>query len=423
MTMAGAFLGGASGRLLPAAIPLRFFTSAVVFHVLGWLALAFAPGDWLAFRGGLGWPLAALHLFTLGVLAMTAIGAAAQLLPVATRQLPVGERALAWTWRIYTPGVVLLALGMGLVQPALLALGGVAISVTLATWAVLVARNLLRARGMPGVCAHAWSALGSLALLLASALLLAGMWLGLPAPGRQLMLPLHVLFAPFGFMGLLALGLSYLLVPMFVLSQPPRERVQLASCALLVAALLLAGVAVFGIAPGVLRALAWTAGLAGVLLHLLEMRRALTTGMRKELGRSFVLVKLSWGALLATFVAGGVLWSGADVPRAEPAFVLALLAWLLTFVLGILQRILPFLASLHAAAGKRRGPTASSLTHERALKLHFRCHLVALAGMAFAVALDSTLLARAACLVGLAGAIAFAAFHLHLLRKLRAAGV
>jgi hypothetical protein len=423
VSVAGAFLGGASGRLLPAAVPMRFFGAAVGYHLLGWLVLAIAPGDWLAFRGGLGWPLAALHLFTLGVLGMTALGAAAQLLPVATRQSPVGARALALVWGLYTPGVGLLALGMGLALPPLLAIGAVAVAVALATWAALAARHLRGARGMPGVCAHAWSALASLFLLLASALLLAAAWLGWNVPGRQFTLPLHLLFAPFGFMGLLALGLSYLLVPMFALSPPPGEATQLASCACIVAALLLAAAAVFGLLPDLARALAWTFGATGVLLHLHLMRRALATGMRKELGRSFVLVKLAWGALLATIVLGGVLWTGLDLPRAEAGFALALLAWLLTFVLGILQRILPFLGALHAAAGKRRGPTASMLTHDKALKAHFRCHLAALAGLALAIVLDAAWLARGAAVIGLAGAVAFAVFHLHLLRKLRAAGV
>ena len=423
MSLAGAFLGGANGRLLPASLPFRFFGAAVAYHVLGWLVLALAPGDWLGFRGGLGWPLAALHLFTLGVLGMTALGAATQLLPVATRQAPVGARALAWIWGLYTPGVALLALGMGLALPPLLAVGGLAVAAALATWATLAATHLRGARGMPGVCAHAWSALVSLFLLLASALLLGAAWLGWDVPGRQLTLPLHLLFAPFGFMGLLALGLSYVLVPMFALSQPPSEATQLASCGCIVAALLLAAAAVIGVLPDLSRALAWTLGSTGVLLHLHLMRRALATGMRKELGPSFLLVKVAWGALLATLVLGGVLWTGLDVPRAQAGFALALLAWLLTFVLGILQRILPFLGALHAAAGKRRGPTATMLTHAKALKVHLRCHLAALAGLALAIVLDASWLARAAAFAGLAGAVAFALFHLHLARKLRAAGV
>ena len=61
-TPAGAFIGGAKGRLLPASIPLRFFGAAVLFHLLAWPALAFGAAHWSQFGGGLGWPLAALHL-------------------------------------------------------------------------------------------------------------------------------------------------------------------------------------------------------------------------------------------------------------------------------------------------------------------------------------------------------------------------
>ncbi|HJV59464.1 MAG TPA: hypothetical protein VJ743_00905, partial [Albitalea sp.] len=181
MSAAGsAFLGGARGRLLPASIPLRYFGAAVAFHLLAWLALGASADQWPDFSGGLGWPLAALHLMTLGVLGMMALGAAAQLLPVATRQAAPPHRVLAAVWWLYTPGVALLSLGMGLAQPALLAAGAAAVAVSLAGWGAIVARHLHGARGMPGVVAHGWTALLALALLLASALALVGGWLGVP---------------------------------------------------------------------------------------------------------------------------------------------------------------------------------------------------------------------------------------------------
>jgi hypothetical protein len=358
VTAAASFLGGAGGRLLPLGIPLRFSLAAAVYHVLGWLALAACAGDALAFRGGLGWPLAALHLFTLGVFGMTALGTGAQLLPVATRQSPVGERALKAIWWLYVPGVAAVALGMGASLPALLAGGAVCVALALIAWTALVARHLVGARGMPGVTAHAWVALGSLGVLLASALLLAAGWMGWPAPARQPLLALHLVFAPFGFMGMLALGLSYILVPMFALAHPPRAAAQLASCALLAAGLGLAALSLLAPHAPWLRALAWACGVAGVLLHLHLMRAALAEGMRKELGRSLVLVKLAWAALLLALVAGGLAWAGVDLPRLHAWVGLALLAWLLSFVLGMLQRILPFLAALHAAAGSDADPPA-----------------------------------------------------------------
>jgi hypothetical protein len=307
---------------------------------------------------------------------------------------------------------------MGTALPALLAGGAVCIAVALLAWTALVARHLVGARGMPGVTAHAWVALASLWVLLASALLLAAGWLGWPAPPRQSMTALHLLFAPFGFMGMLALGLSYILVPMFALAHPPRAAVQLGSCALLAAGLGLGALSLLALDSAWLRAVAWSCGVAGVLLHLHLMRGALAAGMRKELGRSFVLVKLAWAALVLALLLGGLAWAGVDLPRREAWFGLAVLAWLLGFVLGMLQRILPFLAALHAAAGRRRGPTASSLTHEGSLRVHFFCHVGAFLLLALALALDIAALARLGAVAGLAGAVAFAGFCWHLVRRL-----
>ena len=113
---AGAFLGGAAGRLLPASIPFRFFATAVAYHVLAWLALLAGARDAPRFAGGLGWPLAALHLVTLGVVVMTAIGASLQLLPVATLQPVRAQRWASALWWLYTPGVAAVALGMVLLS-------------------------------------------------------------------------------------------------------------------------------------------------------------------------------------------------------------------------------------------------------------------------------------------------------------------
>ncbi|MBI5275843.1 MAG: hypothetical protein HY854_05230 [Burkholderiales bacterium] len=404
MTSAAAFLGGANTRLLPAAIPLRFFGAAIVFHVLGWLALLASAPQWIEFRGGLGWPLAALHLFTLGVLAMTAMGAGAQLMPVATRQPAMGPRWLSWIWWTYTPGVAVLALGMGLAQPSLLAVGAVSVVVPLAAWAVLMLRHLAGAHGMPGLRLHAWASLVCLGVLLATALALVSMWAGLPLADRGGLLSLHLVAGPFGFMGLLVLGLSYVLVPMFALANEPSPKLQKASGVLAVAALVLAA---FGL---VLPAVASAAVAFGI--HVYLMAEALRTGMRKGLGRSMLLVKTGWASLAACLLA-----SALDLPA--PVFgVLLVGGWLLGTLFGMLQRILPFLGSMHAPPGKRRAPTPSSLSHEPSLRVHFACHLLALAGLLLALAFGNAVAAALAAAIGVAGAAAFAAFYVHLLRKI-----
>ena len=405
------FLAGAKSRLLPVTVPFRYFGAACVFHVLAWCAL-FAGADIAPrFAGGLGWPLAALHLVTLGVLAMTAMGASLQLLPVATRQPVRVQRAPALIWWVYTPGVAAIALGMGTGHVRLLVAGAGAVALALAAYGVLLALNLRGAKGMPAVVAHGWIALVSLGLLLVTALSLALSYVGVPLLARSTAVTLHITFAAYGFMGMLVLGLSYVLVPMFALSPPYDERRAIASCALAALALLLAATAAFGLIPRALLAAALLAASAAVALHLRLMRAALATGLRRELGRSFTLVRIAWALLAASLpIALGVAleWPVNGLPSVFGLVVIA--GWLLTMLLGMLQRIVPFLASMHAIPGTGRPPTPSTLTAPRPLAIHFWCHLVALAALLLAIVADSAALARVAAAVGAAGAIAFGIF-------------
>ncbi len=418
--LAGGFLAGAGSRLLPASLPWRFFGATVVFHALAWLALLAGAAGWPDWHGGLGWPLAALHLVTLGTLLCSAIGASLQLLPVATRQPVRSQRLMAALWWAYVPGVAVLTLGMGRAQPTWLAAGAMLVVGALAVYGVLLGLNLKGARGMPGVVLHGWGALAALLLLGFSAVALVGLWLGRPLLDTAAARGLHLLAAAFGVMGLLVFGLSYVLLPMFALSPVPDERRQLASGAAAIAALGLAMVAAFGVAPTVLRLGAIFAAALALGLHLQLMRQTLAGGMRRDFGRALVLMRIGWGSLGLALVLALALVLGAPAETFGRLFGIAVVGgWLLSFLFGVLQRILPFLAAMHAARGQKRPPTPSALTLDRALAWHLRGHVAALVALAVATVAGSAALAAAAALLGLAGALGFGAFFVVLLQRLR----
>jgi hypothetical protein len=85
----------------------------------------------------------------------------------------------------------------------------------------------------------------------------------------------------------------------------------------------------------------------------------------------------------------------------------------------VLQRIAPFLASMHEVEGRGRVPTPSTLTNRRALDAHFWCHLVALALLALAAMTGEAWLVRAAAAAGIGGAVAYCAFMATLHARLR----
>ncbi|MFZ4478557.1 MAG: hypothetical protein ACOYNZ_01545 [Rhodoferax sp.] len=411
MASAGAFLGGASGRLLPPLVPFRFFASAVLLHLLAWLALFLAVPSLPDFAGGLGWTLAALHLVTLGVLVMTAIGASLQLLPVATRQ---SVSAARWPyqliWSLYTLGVLALACGMAIALPAALWGGALSVAMALLLYLFLLARNLRGAKGMGLVVLHGWAAGLSLLLLLASGLSLAGAYSGLMLLERQSAIGLHVTFAAYGFMGLLVMGFSYILVPMFALAENPAPAWSRASLGLALAALLLALPVLFGMLPAPLFAVSIAAGGLAFLIHVALMERALRSGMRRGLGSSFVLVRIGWACLAASFALAFALELEWPLRHGALLFGLLLIGGLLTLLLGMLSRIVPFLAAMHAGAGMRRPPTPSMMTVQRALDLHLYSHTLALLLLLAGVFLDSAWLLFGAAAAGTLGAGAYAYF-------------
>lgn len=419
----GGFGAGARSRLLPASVTLRYFGAAVLFHVLAWAALLANPGDLLRFAayGGLGPALAVLHLITLGVLAMTALGATLQLLPVATRQPVRSLAAVKLAWWLLAPGVALFALGAAAYRPALLGLGAAAVTAALALYGWLLAENLRRARGMPVVVAHGWAALAALALLAAAGLALVAHYEHGLALERGAIASAHLVLAAYGFMGLLALGLSQFLVPMFALSPAPSARSAYAALGMALAAI---GLATGALAAHAQHLLAFAAllGLAAALVHVVSLERALRRRIRPGLGPAFALARTAWACLLASLALGVLIPLGWAPPRAGALFgVLLVFGWLLGFLLAMLQRIVPFLATVHAAGGGRSAPLVSSFTPSRPLALHQVLHLAALALLLAGVAADAAWLTQAAAAAGLAGGLAYAAFFLIVLARLHKA--
>jgi hypothetical protein len=416
MTFGAAFLGGAKSRLLPASIPFRFFAMAAFFHVLTWLVLFAGAAQATSFRGGLGPALAALHILTLGVLAATAIGASVQLLPVATRRSLVAVWPIKLAFWLLALALPILIFGMYVAAVAVTAVGAVLAGLSLLIFAFILADNLWRAGSLPVVAAYGWAALACLTLVTAVGVLLAlDYQLGFLSDHSGFALA-HMILGGFGFMGLLALGFSHVLVPMFALAATPAKTPS-------IVAMVLAGAGVLAGTIGALAgntivlAAAALVGLAATGIHLWLMSVVLKTGMRKRLGLSFVLVRVAWVMLPATLLVGLAALSGHAGPNGPTLFGLFLfVGWLLTFLLGILQRILPFLASMHISKDGAP-PLMSELTATALLNVHAACHMLAFILLALSIGTDTLLLMQAGSAVGLLGALAFAWFMVDLTRR------
>jgi len=415
----GDFMMGAKSRLLPMSIPFRFFMTAVVLHVMGWAVLLKASFEAPGFMGGLGHVLGSLHFITLGVLAMTGMGAAFQLLPVATKRPVRSELACKIAFWLMLPGVFGVVHGMGEAQPLVLVIGGGLVVSAMAIFAVLMVDNLRQVKDMRVVTDQAWVAVGSLVVLAVLGLLLAFDFQSGFLKDHQAVAAAHAVVAGYGFMGMLVMGFTFILVPMFALTPPPPAKLgqRAGWLAGLAVVLAFAGL-LHSIAPLVF--LAGAVGLTAAGLHLWAMAKIMKSRMRKQLGGSFLLIRLAWGLLPVSIIVGLLAEAGVYPEKTAPLFgFLLIFGWLLTFLTGVLQRIIPFLASMHSVKPGIKPVLVSVLTAERPLQIHLYAHGAALLLVSAGLLAGEGALVAAGAVSGVIGAVAFLTFAVLVLLRLR----
>jgi len=403
----GTILMGAQSRLLPPSIPFRFFFAACIFHIVFW-ALVMIGADWVpSFAGGTGPVLAAIHALTLGVFTMTAMGASFQLLTVATG---VALRAV-WpchlSWWLFFPGVLLLLVGFAVNHHHTQAVGAFATIGGLVVYFLVIADLLARTKSLKLAVSHAWVALVALLGLVGLGFALIADFEHSFFEDHAAMGLAHFILAVFGFMGMLAMGFSTILVPMFALSPAVPEKAGWAAFGTVLPALLLC---VYGAALKVDLALygGLLIGLVGVALHLWCMAQSLKKGMRKRLGLSFIIVKAGWIMLPVVLLLGAAVLADLVGDAGITLFgFAALVGWMLTFLLGILQRIIPFLASMNMNRKGSKPPTLSEMADERLLKITAVCHALAVILVALGIVQDQGNFVFAGALCGTLGAITF----------------
>ena len=416
MQLAGTIIAGAGARLLPPSIPYRFFFASGFYHLLGWVLLFMAAVQVPVFQGGSGYTLASLHALTLGGFVMTAMGASLQIFPVVTGQSlktlwPI--RVASW---LFIPGVGILIVGFGEGHTGAMTAGGLSLAVGLALYIYVILGLLTHASGFKVLITHFWLALVALLALLLIGL---AMIFDLLSIDQDIAAATHGMIALFGFMGLLSMGFASVLVPMFALANAPSQKSSLLVLALYCAGLLvcisagLAGqrqIVVIGAAMMLLSALA----------HVLSMNRVIKAGMKKKLGISFILIRASWVAFPFSIAVGVAAISGVPFePTLLVAGYLVVFGWLLTFVLGVQQQIMPFLAAMNASTAGNKPPRLSQLARGLPLKIHAVCHFIAFAVVGIGIATDMESAVQAGATFGLVGAFAFLWFTTDVYRRMR----
>jgi hypothetical protein len=321
-----------------------FVVAAVL--LLAWGPEVVAPGGWASAHA-----LALTHVLALGFVSSVAVGV---LYHVAPRAL--GERLRVpvvgvGLWGVYVCGVGCLVTGLASGHTVWTAVGGALLAGALLGVGVHLGDVAVRTRRryLPAV----YQGVAVLALLCVAGLgttLAVMLHVGAGASFLTI-LGVKVLLAIAGWLGVLVIGVSYQLVPMFT---PSSARARLARVALwlLVGGVLVAVLALLLGAPAWARALCALPYAVGAVLHVVDVVRFV---LRR---RSSALVAVTAGQalgalLLLVGVGEGVAAMTGASPWPQLAVATALLGWTPTLIAANGVRIVPFILWQGLPAGRR----------------------------------------------------------------------
>ena len=358
----------AASKAPPGTLPGSHFAAALGFLLIGITSLVVHARE-LAAASYLDPRLTATtHLFTLGWITTSIMGALYQFLPVALGQ-PIRSVRLAYaTLLLYVPGLLLFVTGLGAGRP-LLMLPGAAL---FGTGVLLFIGNMCATLHRATKRDVTWYALACAVFFLAITLLLglalAGnlRW-GYLGANRMTALGVHMHVALAGWVLLVMVGVAHRLLPMFLLSHGAKDHFAKAAVALIASGTALLafvhhGPPLFG---RWLPALFIALGCIAFLLQARSFYRhrhrpALDPGMRLAAGALAILA-------LALIFAWPVIVTGANANIAV-AYIMTVLLGISLFVAAHYFKIVPFLVWYHRfgpLAGKRPVPRVNELYSAR----------------------------------------------------------
>ncbi|NHZ81739.1 permease [Massilia sp. CCM 8695] len=373
----------------PLGAVLRYFLATPIFALLAGALLLWQGAPALASRWSPS-TLALTHLLTLGALGMTMAGALIQILPVvAGVTLPRARLLAPGVHALLAAGIVALAAAFLFTRPWLFQL---ALVLLLPGFAWLIGALTLALWQMPPpgalpMTATVRLALGSLVITVCLGALLAGAfaWPAAPAPlPLMLATDVHALWGVFGWAGMLLVGVSFQVVPMFQVTplyDAPLPRVLGVTIFLLLVT--------WTVSATALRArLPWIDTLAGALLlgaYALFALATLRLLARRKRPQADAMT-LFWRLAMACMLACAALWAApaqlAGEGRSLALGVLALVGFLYSTINGMLYKIVPFLLwgdMQERAADGQRVPPIKALVADRQAQRQFWLHAAALA--------------------------------------------
>lgn len=376
------------------SVPLRFFLNAPVFALLAGVLLLWAGPQALESRWT-PYTLALTHLLTLGILASVMVGALMQILPVATGIGVLAPRLTSClVHALLTLGTLTLAAAFLLSYPLLFKLA-LYMLVSAFAW-LLIAwagafwrhRKLVAKDTREILLATRLALVSLLATVVLGGLLAAGFTWALPLP-MTLLTNVHATWGLAGWVGLLVMGISYQVIPIFQATElyPRLITRWLASLIFILLVLWTAGALQYpGIDHAVTRTIVMLL-LAAYAVFACATFYLLWTRKRPKADAT----TLFWRMAMVSLAGCAPVWllqlaTGADYSVLLGVLFIAGFAW--SAVNGMLYKILPFLLWYHSqkdlAIALRIVPKVKNIIPDAMASKQFWAHLPALLFLAAA---------------------------------------
>lgn len=369
----------------PFSAPLRFFLSAPLFAALAGLLLAIDGPSVFASR----WmpsALAATHLLTLGFMLQIMLGALIQILPVVAGANVAHPLMVA---SVVHPGLnvgtLLLAGGFYLSSPPLLSASALLLGLTVLVFLVVTGRALIGVPSTSPTIRGLKLALLGLAFVAAlgcvMALALAHGW-SLPLSSLT---DLHAAWGLGGWAGILLAALAYVVVPMFQLTPGYPARASWWFPILIVAVLVFWSFGVLADWPWLVRSAQALIAALGIAFAGLTMRlQAKRRRARADATYRYWQFGLATSVLALFMLLTAAIWpSATELERWTAIFGILLVAGgFMSFIVGMLYKIIPFLAWLHlqnCGQAKIPAPNMNKILPELDMQRQRKAYLVAIA--------------------------------------------
>lgn len=397
--------GLAARQAPPFALPGEHFAAALVFLALGAGGLVLVAPDLARGAFPAGRVVGVTHLFTLGWITTSIMGALYQFLPVALGNPVPSVRLAHVTFALYAPGLLLFVAGLVAGESGAMLAGAAGFGAALVLFIGHMATALYRTNDKDVTWCALSCAVFFLAVTLVLGLALAGnlRW-GYLGAVRFTAVGVHLHVAIGGWVLLVMVGVAHRLLPMFLLSHGAGDAWAKASVALLASG---SGVLAFlhHFPPSISRWLPAFLMAGGLLCFLVQARRFYRHRNRPALDPGMRLAAIALGLLAVGAGLAGPVLLGA-VPRVATAYVAALLLGISLFIAAHYYKIIPFLVWYHRygpLAGRQPVPKVAELYSSRVAFAATTLLAIGAGALVGAVTLGAAAAARVAAGVFAAG--------------------